>query len=109
MVSEIALYGAWSATTAGTDAGATATKAAQSNGYHVVTHVSGHTDADATLQLKDGSTVLAEWKIDVSVEGFQFNVATGVWICSRNSAVTAVISASSADCQANVAGFTITG
>ncbi len=101
------LNNAWDATAAGTDSGATATKAAVADAVHVVTHVSGHTDADATLQLRDGSTVLAEWKIDVSLEGFQFKIPSGVWVCSTNTAVNAVISASTADCQANIAGYTI--
>jgi hypothetical protein len=95
----------WSVTAAGTNAGATATQAAVAGVQWVITHVSGHTDADATLQLRDGSTVLAEWKIDVSVEGFQFRIAQGVWVGSTNTAVAAVISASSADCQVNIAGY----
>lgn len=106
MLAEV-LNGGWSATAAGTDSGATATKAAISGRAVVVTHVSGHGDADATLRLIDGSTVLAEWKIDISLEGFQFNVAAGTWPCTANTAVTLVLSASSADCQVNMTGFTI--
>jgi len=107
MTTQIDLTNAWSETTAGTDSGATATHAAATNVSHVVTHVSGHGDADSTIQLKDGSTVLAEWKLDVSVEGFQFQPQNGVWIGTPGNAVSAAISASSADCQVNIAGFSI--
>ena len=107
MASEYDLNRGWSATAAGTNAGATATKSAITGSTIVVTHVSGHTDTDATLQLKDGSTVLAEWKIDISLEGFQFMPQNGVWPCTPGSDVTAVISASTSDCQVNMAGFAI--
>jgi hypothetical protein len=107
MTTNFDLNKAWSETTAGTDSGATATHAAESNVAHVVTHVSGHGDADATIQLRDGSTPLAEWKIDVSVEGFQFLPQNGVWVGTPGNAVSAVISASSADCQVNICGFSL--
>lgn len=54
---------AWDETTAGTGSGATATHAAETGVSHIVTHVSGHSDRDATLQLKDGSTVVGEWAL----------------------------------------------
>jgi hypothetical protein len=107
MTTQIDLNKAWSETAAGTDSGATATHAAESGVVHVITHVSGHGDSDATIQLKDGSTVLAEWKIDVSVEGWQFMPQNGIWVGTNGNAVSAAISASSADCQVNIAGFSI--
>jgi len=104
----IALNGRWSATAAGTDSGATATKAAVTDKVIVTDHVSGHVDADSIVQLKDGSTVLAEWKIDISVEGFSFSFTNpNGWVASRDAIVTAVIASSSADCQVNATGFTI--
>jgi hypothetical protein len=104
----VALNGRWSATAAGTNSGATATKTAVTDKVIVTDHVSGHVDADSTVQLKDGSTVLAEWKIDVSVEGFSFSFTNpNGWVASRDAAVTAVIASSSADCQVNATGFTI--
>ena len=63
MATQIDLNKAWSETTAGTGSGATATHAAASGVSHVVTHISGHSDKDATLQLKDGSTVIGEWSL----------------------------------------------
>jgi hypothetical protein len=98
---------AWSATAAGTGSGATATKTGVTGVYWVVTHVSGHTDTDSTLQLKDGATVLAEWRIDISLEGFQFKIPEGLWVASNGADVTAVLAASTSDCQVNIAGFGI--
>jgi len=104
----VALNGRWSATAAGTNSGATATKSAVSNKVIVTDHVSGHVDADSTIQLKDGSTVLAEWKIDVSVEGISFSFTNpSGWLASRDADVTAVIASSGSDCQINATGFTI--
>ena len=107
MTTQIDLNKAWSKTQLGTNAGATATHAAASDVAHVVTHISGHGDTDATIQLKDGSTVLAEWKLDTSVEGFQFYPINGVWVGTPGNTVSAAISASTADCQVNIAGFSI--
>ena len=95
----------WSATTAGTNAGATATQAAIAGVAWITTHVSGHVDADQTLQLLTGSTVLAEWKIDASLEGFQFKIPQGEWPGVRGEAITAVISNSTGDCQVNITGY----
>ena len=97
----------WSETQLGTDSGATAAHAAGTNVQHFVTSVSGHTDADATLQILNGSTVMAEFKIDISVEGFQFMPWTGLIPITPGAACSAVISASSGDCQANISGFSI--
>ena len=107
MTTQIDLNKAWSETQLGTDAETTATHALESGVSHVVTHVSGHVDEDATLQLLDGSTVLAEWKIDFSSEGSQFYPVNGVWVGTPGNTVSAAISASSADCQVNIAGFSI--
>ena len=97
----------WSETTAGTNSGATATHAAATNVQHFVTGVSGHGDQDATLQIKDGSTVMAEFKIDVSVEGISFKPWTGLIPITPGAACSAVISASGSDCQVNINGFSV--
>lgn len=106
MIAEV-MSGGWSATAVGTDSGATATKAAVSGKAHVVTHVSGHVDEDATLQLRGGSTVLAEWKVDVSVEGIAFKIPPGTWPCAPGVAANLVLANSDADAQVNMCGFTI--
>ena len=97
----------WNETAAGTNSGATATHAAETNVIHFIDHVSGHGDADCTVQLKDGSTVIAEWKFDVSVEGWNFDIPNGLWQGTPGNAVSAVVSASSADCQVNITGYSI--
>jgi len=103
----------WSETALGTNSGATAEHTEVATRQHVVTHISGHTDADATLQLKEISAdnnttnVLAEWKKDASIEGWQFAPINGVWIATAGYSVAVVISASTSDCQVNMTGFTL--
>ena len=61
MASLFELNKAWSETQAGTGAGAVATHAAATGVSHIITHVSGHSDTEATLQLRDGASTIAEW------------------------------------------------
>ena len=98
----------WSATGAGGGSGAVATKAAITGRQHFVSSISGHVDADSIITIKSASTVIWESKIDVSVEGtsFSFTNPSG-WLANRDAAVTAVIAASTSDCQINATGFTI--
>jgi len=97
----------WDETAAGTGAGATATHAAVAGSTHVITSVSGHTDADATLQIKDDTAVVWEGKIDISIEGTQLFPVPPKISATAGNAVSAVISASTADCQVNVSGYTL--
>ena len=97
----------WSETTAGTDSGAAATKAAESGSQHFVTGISGHTDADSLITIKDGSTVIWEIKIDVSVAGLDFHCAGLVLPITPGAAASGNIAASSADCQVAIWGITI--
>jgi hypothetical protein len=96
----------WSATQAGTNSGATATQAADTVGSraYVVTCVSGHLDADAIITVKDGTTIIWEAKIDVSVEGFSFHFPNLSLPCSLGALTEAEISASTADCQVTISG-----
>jgi len=99
---------AWSETTAGTDSGATATHAAASGITHIVTSISGHTDTDSTLRVLDGTTVVWEGKIDISVEGTQIKSPPGLMIvCTPGNKADFVISSSTSDSQANANGFSI--
>jgi archaellum component FlaF (FlaF/FlaG flagellin family) len=98
----------WSETTAGTDSGATAAHAVETGRQFFVTSVSGHVDADATVKILDGSTVVWETKIDVSVEGTQIKPPSDLDIpITPSTACSAVISASTADCQVNISGYSI--
>jgi hypothetical protein len=98
---------AWSETAVGTDSGAEATHAADTDGQHFVTHISGWTDADSLIQIKESTTIKAEWKIDISVSGLSFNIALGAWPVTDATAVVAKVVTSSADCQVNMSGYTI--
>ena len=97
----------WSETTAGTDSGAIATKSAISNRQHFVTSVSGHTDADSIITIKDGTTIVWESKIDVSVEGFSFSFTIPCIPATPGAVAVGTIASSSADCQVNLTGYTI--
>ena len=97
----------FSATAAGTDSGATATHAADTNLTHVVTSSSGHTDADSLIQIKDGSPIVWESKIDVSVEGFSFSFPGLCVPCSKNATANGLVVTSSADGQVNISGYSI--
>jgi|TARA_R110000787_G_scaffold46160_6_gene112185 hypothetical protein len=95
----------WSATAAGTNSGATAAKAAQDNRMYVVTAVSGHGDADSVITVKDGTTIIWESKIDVSVEGTSFHFAGLTLPCSSGNKAEGAIASSSADCQITISGI----
>ena len=97
----------WSATAAGTDSGATATQAAGgANTQHFVTSVSGHVDADSIITIKDGTTVVWETKVDISVEGPSFSFNVFCIPITPNAAANGAIASSSADCQVNIDGYT---
>lgn len=97
----------WSATGAGTDAGATATKAAITGSQHFVSSISGHIDADSIITIKSASTIIWQSKIDLSAEGFSFSFNVNNVASTPGEAVTGNIASSSADCQVNISGFTI--
>ena len=94
----------WSATKAGTNSGATATKAAEGNRFYVVTAVSGHVDADSVITVKDGTTIIWESKIDISIEGTSFHFAGLSLACSMGNKAEGAVASSSADCQVTISG-----
>ena len=94
----------WSATKAGTNSGATATKAAEGNRFYVVTAVSGHVDADSVITVKDGTTIIWESKIDISIEGTSFHFAGLSLACRMGNKAEGAIASSSADCQITISG-----
>jgi len=101
----------FSVTTAGTNAGATATQAAATGKIHIVRHISGHTDADSIIQVLGGAagaTVIFETKIDVSLNGFGFAISIPDGIVGvPGVAVSGVIATSTADCQVNISGYSV--
>lgn len=93
---------------AGTNAGATATLTPGSTGKVVVTHISASGDAAALVTIESpASTVL--WRkrfagaFTVS-ENFHFGDVEGAF----GAAVLVKISASTANCEANIAGVEVT-
>jgi hypothetical protein len=93
MTTQIDLNKAWSETTAGTGSGATATHAAATGATHIVTHVSGHSDKDATLQLKDGSTVIGEWALSPPFSFMHFDddvVATAILLRAGDTLINSI-------------------
>jgi hypothetical protein len=99
--------GRWSATAEGTNAGATASKAGIAGKTYIVDHVSCHSDSDATLQLRSGSDVLAEWYIDSSNNKDVNIIVNGYWIIEPGESAKAVVSGSTNDCQVNITGFSL--
>jgi len=97
----------FSETAAGTTDGATATKAARDGHYHVVTSISGHVDEDSLITILDGSSVVWESKIDISLEGFSFNFPGLNVVCSLSATAAGELAGSLADCQVNISGYTL--
>ena len=96
--------GRFSATKAGTDSGATATQAADAAQTYVVTNISGHTDADSIITIESPlGAVIWQTKVDVSIEGTNFNFNTTQPI-AINTAAVGDIASSSADCQVTISG-----
>uniref|UniRef100_A0A6M3XWR6 Uncharacterized protein n=1 Tax=viral metagenome TaxID=1070528 RepID=A0A6M3XWR6_9ZZZZ len=103
----------WYVTAAGTNAGATATKAAVTGGIHVITDVYFFSDKDGTLLVYDGTTVVIEAEYDISNE---VHATSWTWpkayITGMNlqgtlgGAVSATYDASTADCRITITGYT---
>ncbi len=101
----------WNETKAGTNAGAIATHDSVTGTLHRVTHISGHTDKDAFITIRDGDetgTVLWEIWIDVSVNGnsFAINIPNGVY-GTPGTDITGYISDSTTNCQINISGTSL--
>jgi hypothetical protein len=102
----------WYVTAAGTNSGATATKAAVTGKIHVITGCFGFGDKDASVTILDGTTVVGEWLWDISAE-FGAAITYPKWVYTglelpgtKGGAVSAVLSASTADCRITITGYT---
>jgi len=91
---------------AGTNAGATATIAAITGGCIKVTDIDGHTDKNSLVQIKDGSTVIFEIAILAAVDKTFHKEFKTPLISTISTAISAVISDSTADCFVRIGGFT---
>jgi len=97
----------FSATAAGTNAGASATKAAITGHTYVVTAFSGHTDTGSILQILDGTTVVWQSAINVTVEGLSFHFSGLNVVCTLSAAAVGKIVTSTTSCQANICGYIV--
>lgn len=101
----------WTATDSQDNATATATKAANSHGRHVVTHIAASFSGAVTklLQLKHGTTVVFEHYV---VNSVHIDIPEGLRTASNNQDVSAVLAASGAGStigKVNLMGYTIGG
>jgi len=99
----------WNETAAGTNDGATATKAAVVEKQFFITSISGHIDEDVVVTIESpAGTVLWETKIDFSVEGTQIKSPAGLNVQGvPDAAILGKIANSAADCQININGYSI--
>lgn len=102
----------WYVTTAGTTAGATATKAAETGKIHVITGIYGFGDKDGAVTVLDGTTVVCEWLYDISNE-YGAAITYPKWAhsgleipCTKSAAAAGKLSASTGDCRVTITGYT---
>ena len=95
----------FSATAAGTSAGASATQAAITGAKFIATSISGHTDTDSVITVESpAGTILWQSAIDVSLEGVGFHFS-GIYVPGvQDAAIVGKIASSTTDCQVNISG-----
>lgn len=93
----------WDETTAGTSGGATATHAGETGKVHTVKRVDGHTDTSSIVTLKDGTTIVKEWRVVPYVFSFPCDDIK----MTSGAAAVANIASSTSDCQVNMIGNTV--
>ncbi len=97
----------WAEYTAGTNAGATATHAAESEVFHYITAATFFTDADSLLTIKSNSTTVWEGFVDVSVDGRTVHVSfpDSPLRGERGDPVSAIVTSSTGNCAVTLTGF----
>jgi hypothetical protein len=94
----------WNAVNDGTTT-VTATHASIAGRHDFVSRISGHSDLDCFVRVLDGSDIIWEKVLDVSVDS-SFNEPVELIITPGNS-VSGVVSVATADCRVEVYGFSI--
>lgn len=97
----------WEEDDVGTNAGVTVTKAAVANRKHAAVHISGSGDAAALVTLESPASTILWRKRFAGAFTFSETLPLGCFEGVDNSAMLVKISASTANCEANIAGFTI--
>ena len=101
----------WDEKTDGTSSGATASHAGETGVDHRVTHISGHTDTDSFVTIRDvdasGAVLWQVW-LDVSLNGntFAVNIPNGVHGVSGN-AIVGRVETSTSDCRVQISGSSV--
>lgn len=103
----------WTATAAGTNAGGSATKAAEAGKRHIVTSIMGFGDKDGAVTIESAAgTVLAEWLWDISAE-FGAAITYPKWAYggievtgAKGAAIVGKLSASTTDSRITITGYT---
>jgi len=102
---------AFSVTSATIDGGALlVTQPARAGRLAVVTHISGYTDQNAIIAIRDGDaasdTILWAMRIDVSINGYSWsiNIPNGVFSTDGGRAISGHVSACTTIARCNLSG-----
>lgn len=95
----------WSATGVGTNAGVTVSVASAAAVTHVVSHVSGSGDAAALVTIESPASTVIWRKRFSGAFTFSETFPPGALSGSPASAIQVKISASTANCEANLLGY----
>ena len=96
----------WEEDAVGTSGGATATKAAVEGHELVAAHISGSGDAAALVTIESPASTILWRKRFAAAFTFSETLPVGCYRSAANTAILAKISASTSNCEINLAGFT---
>lgn len=98
----------WSEDTQGTTS-ATATRAAETGYKHVITGISGSSDAASIVTVESPSGT-AIWRGRVAAGGaYTMSFAPGTLVGDSDALVRVVTGTGTSACEANISGFTVKG
>lgn len=97
----------WNTAGVGTNAGVTVTKAAVASQSHVVEHISGSGDAAALVTVEFPAGTVVWRKRFAAAFTFDEEFPPGLYEAGTNVNAVLKISASTANCEANLAGYTV--
>jgi|SRR5688572_31742829 len=96
----------WQEDGVGTNAGVSVTKAAVESKMHTVTHISGSGDAAALVTIESPASTILYRKRFAAAFTFSETLPVGCFVSGENAAILVKISASTSNCEANIAGYT---
>lgn len=101
--------GGWNATGTGTTAGVTVTKAAVAGQKHVVTRIDCSGDAAAVVTIESPSGTVLWRKRFAAAFNMEARFEDGDIVAGSNVAILVKVSASTANSEANIMGYSIAG